>query len=434
MIGAALAILAWLRSFRAPKNSLSHFSVRPVEGSVNKTSVLTILVIFALACLSLGQPANSTTSISFQGALDGPDGKPLPNGNYDLSFRFWDGPAPGGTAVSPNISVENVALTSGIVSTVIPIDPAWFDGQTRYLSVSVGGGSELLPRLLVTAVPYALSAQGFIGGDVKFIRQSDGRVVHRIITSEPPAEDLVIYASGGSTGMRFVSAGGSSDGFSFYLNSTPGWFGGTRPPTPVFRISTPVDEPQSSTRAFVGINIPNPENELHVGGSARITDDLVVHSTAYVGILQIRGGADLAEHLTVIEADEGQKMKVEPGMVVSIDPTGDRKFKLSDQPYDRKRVGIISGGNGLKPGLILRDEGNPEADGDHPVALTGQVWCHADASFGSIEPGDLLTTSSTPGHAMKVSDFEKARFAVLGQAITGLKHGRGWVQVLVGKQ
>jgi hypothetical protein len=48
--------------------------------------------------------------------------------------------------------------------------------------------------------------------------------------------------------------------------------------------------------------------------------------------------------------------------------------------------------------------------------------------------GDLPTTSATPGHAMRVSDFDKARFAVLGQALTGLKEGRGWVQVLVGKQ
>lgn len=35
---------------------------------------------------------------------------------------------------------------------------------------------------------------------------------------------------------------------------------------------------------------------------------------------------------------------------------------------------------------------------------------------------------------MKVSDDTKARFSVLGQALTGLKESRGWVQVLVGKQ
>ena len=153
-----------------------------------------------------------------------------------------------------------------------------------------------------------------------------------------------------------------------------------------------------------------------------------------VAILRIKGGADLAEHLSVTDANPSDAFQVTPGMVVSIDPSGSRKFKLADEPYDRKRVGIISGGNGVKPGLILQDEGNPAVAGDQPIALTGQVWCHADASFGAIKPGDLLTTSSTPGHAMKVTDFDHARFTVLGQALTGLKDGRGWVQVLVGKE
>ena len=158
------------------------------------------------------------------------------------------------------------------------------------------------------------------------------------------------------------------------------------------------------------------------------------HGKVICEVLQITGGADLAEHLSVTDAHPQDEFKVEAGMVVSIDPSGNRKFKLSDEPYDRKRVGIISGGHGVQPGLILRDEGNPAADGEQPIALTGQVWCHADASPGAITPGDLLTTSSTPGHAMKASDDTKARFAVLGQALTGLKEGRGWVQVLVGKQ
>jgi hypothetical protein len=150
--------------------------------------------------------------------------------------------------------------------------------------------------------------------------------------------------------------------------------------------------------------------------------------------LRITGGCDLAEHVNVIAPNPKAEFQVQAGMIVSIDPIGNRKFKLSDEAYDRRRIGIISGGNGVKPGLILEDENNPAVAGDQPIALSGQVWCHADASFGAIKPGDLLTTSSTPGHAMKVSDFDKARFAVLGQALTGLKEGRGWVQVLVGKE
>ena len=67
-----------------------------------------------------------------------------------------------------------------------------------------------------------------------------------------------------------------------------------------------------------------------------------------------------------------------------------------------------------------------------PVALTGQVWCLVDTATGAIAPGDLLTTSSTVGHAMKVSDYAQAQGAVIGKAMTALSAGqRGLLLVLV---
>jgi hypothetical protein len=59
------------------------------------------------------------------------------------------------------------------------------------------------------------------------------------------------------------------------------------------------------------------------------------------------------------------------------------------------------------------------------------VFVRADASNGAIEPGDLLTSSSIPGHAMKVTDHAKAQGAILGKAMTGLSEGKGMVLVLV---
>jgi len=71
------------------------------------------------------------------------------------------------------------------------------------------------------------------------------------------------------------------------------------------------------------------------------------------------------------------------------------------------------------------------ADGQHPVALSGRVYCWVDATQGAIEPGDLLTTSNTPGHAMKATDAAKAQGAIIGKAMTGLKEGKGLALVLV---
>ena len=70
-------------------------------------------------------------------------------------------------------------------------------------------------------------------------------------------------------------------------------------------------------------------------------------------------------------------------------------------------------------------------DQGQKVALSGRVYVKADASAGSIVPGDLLTTSSTPGHAMKACDHARAQGAILGKAMTGLKEGQGLVLVLV---
>jgi hypothetical protein len=148
-------------------------------------------------------------------------------------------------------------------------------------------------------------------------------------------------------------------------------------------------------------------------------------STVSVGVLQITGGSDLAEPFEVGEAET-----IQPGMVVAIDPEQPGRLRLANKAYDRAVAGIVSGANGIKPGLTMKQEGTL-ANGSLPVALTGRVYCWADPSNGPIEPGDLLTTSNTPGHAMKVTDYAKAQSAIIGKAMSALKEGRGMVLVLV---
>ena len=49
------------------------------------------------------------------------------------------------------------------------------------------------------------------------------------------------------------------------------------------------------------------------------------------------------------------------------------------------------------------------------VRAVGKVFCKVDADFAPIETGDLLTSSATPGHAMKASDPQRAFGAVIRQ-------------------
>jgi len=149
------------------------------------------------------------------------------------------------------------------------------------------------------------------------------------------------------------------------------------------------------------------------------------------GVLRILGGSDIAEPFNVTAA---QDAPIEPGMVVSIDPTRMGELRLSSSAYDRTVAGILSGAGGIRPGMTLSQK-DTIADGAHPVALTGRVWCRVDAGAGgAIQPGDLLTTSDTPGHAMKVSDHARAHGATIGKAMSGLESGRGLVLVLVSLQ
>jgi hypothetical protein len=144
-------------------------------------------------------------------------------------------------------------------------------------------------------------------------------------------------------------------------------------------------------------------------------------------VLEITGGSDLSENFDI------QSPQAEPGMIVRIDATHPGELAVSDRAYDRTVAGVVSGAGGVKPGMLMGQR-QTKADGKYPVALTGRVYCFVDATHGAIEPGDLITTSTTPGHGMKVSDHARAQGAIIGKAMTPLASGRGLVLVLVSLQ
>lgn len=201
----------------------------------------------------------------------------------------------------------------------------------------------------------------------------------------------------------------------------------------VGRINSNPDDENSylylSSNADVIVKLDNDGGENGVfkiqdsGGNTVVQVDEAGKTTTKV--LEITGGSDLSEQFDV-DAHE----HVQPGMVVSIDPANPGKLIVSKEAYDHKVAGIISGAGGIKPGMLMSQSGSL-AGGTYPVALTGRVYCLADAAHEPIRVGDLLTTSDTPGHAMKASDFSKAHGAIIGKAMTALAEGQGLVLVLV---
>ena len=140
-------------------------------------------------------------------------------------------------------------------------------------------------------------------------------------------------------------------------------------------------------------------------------------------VFEIGEGLDFAETFPTVP-DEAS-----PGTAMVIDPANPGFLTTSSLPYDSKVAGVIAGAKGWSSGLKL----GPSADGGgHSVALAGRVYCNVDSRYGDIEVGDLLTTSPSPGHAMAVEDFSRARGAVLGKAMEGLSGGgKGQILVLV---
>lgn len=142
--------------------------------------------------------------------------------------------------------------------------------------------------------------------------------------------------------------------------------------------------------------------------------------------LEITGGGDLSEPFTVTEGG------ADPGTVLVIDEDRPGQLTVSRQAYDRRVAGVVSGANGLEPGITLHPTEHQK--GGEQVALTGRVYVKADASFGPIRPGDLLTTSSVPGHVMAATDPGRTSGAVIGKAMTTLQSGRGLILALVSLQ
>jgi hypothetical protein len=227
-------------------------------------------------------------------------------------------------------------------------------------------------------------------------------------------------------GTGFV-ARTTTGGFALYAERNPGgtpsninrgWFGGSGEGA-----WAESDQGNGLVALSRGLNASAIYCRNDAGGRALFADGI-----AAVRALDILGGADLAEPFDIAGDPE-------PGMVVVIDPDAPGKLRIAHSEYDTKVAGIISGANGLSPGMLMRDINNPLASGAHPVAMTGRVWCYADATDGEIRPGDRLTTSSTPGHAMRVTDDGRAPGAVIGKAMTPLAQGeRGLVLVLVNLQ
>lgn len=428
----------------------------------------TVLIAGLAAATATAVGAPPTTSFTYQGSLAEND-SPV-DGSTSMQFKLWNAVS-GGTQIGSTLSMTST-VTDGVFTESLDFGPASYAiNQAMWLEIIVEGESMGLTPL--SATPFSLNTRGidvstsgtasirerlFLGADSQ--ASTYGRYISSTGTWHSGTNNSGV---GGTDNNHFYIWEGNQ--FRLSIAKGTGRFGiGTTAPATLLDVNGTATIREDM---FLGTNIET-ETDIEYISSTGIwevgTNDAGIGGTdsnqfyifepdtsAYrftiqrgsgkVGIgtrspmtmldvngaVTIRGGADIVEGF-----DSSCGTAFEPGTVLVIDPTNPGKLMCAQGQYDRKVAGVVSGANGVKPGIKLGQDG--VMDGEIAVAMTGRVYAKCSTENGAIEPGDLLTTSSLRGHAMKATDRDLSHGAVIGKAMTALDESTGMVLVLVNLQ
>lgn len=138
----------------------------------------------------------------------------------------------------------------------------------------------------------------------------------------------------------------------------------------------------------------------------------------------------------------GDIVKLKPGGAMRFQGDNNRipvtEVTVADSENDTLVIGIVN-----KEATPAPDEPDNRTEPDDPTFVPegGELFvvtlgtfshCKVDATEASIEVGDLLTSSSNPGHAKKATEPKIG--AIIGKALEPLKEGTGYIAVFVNIQ
>lgn len=366
--------------------------------------------------------------IIIQGRLTDENGVPL-NGNYAITAALY----PDSSSVTAVCSdIDTVSVTNGLFKMNLDsCSQSDINGRRLYLGIKVGTDVEMTPRQIIAAVPYAHSLRpgAIISStlDTVLTVRSNGDSMTDGAIEAFALDGHAVYGSstngfggyflGGNTGdggvygeanyMLGIGVWGENDagGIALYGDTTST---GNGVPTLYLVQGTTTD----SGNYVVGASSFWGDRKWRVDGTGK---------GFFNGGTQ-NSGADFAEQMDV----EGDETEYEPGDVLVINVEVDRTVSLSRIAFDTTVIGVYS----TQPGVLA---GAPDTDdplSGIPVAITGIVPCKVSAENGAIQRGDLLVTSSIPGHAMRAGD-NPPQGTVLGKALGELKSGTGVIYILV---
>ncbi|MBS0357417.1 MAG: hypothetical protein JSR83_26325 [Proteobacteria bacterium] len=149
------------------------------------------------------------------------------------------------------------------------------------------------------------------------------------------------------------------------------------------------------------------------------TYDIEAEATIWARNNVQTGNRDLAENFDTVE-------ELEAGDVVSLDPDGSGMLRCR-RSEDPLVLGVVSS----QPGLLLGADPARRIPrpGEYPVALSGRVPCKVSGENGPIRRGDLLTSASLPGHAMRAGNAPVG--TTIGKALDAFDGGQGLIDIFV---
>ena len=193
-------------------------------------------------------------------------------------------------------------------------------------------------------------------------------------------------------------------------------------PTKVVSLSDAVSVAASRYASFVVMQPPPPDTlaVFRVDEGGRVLADGAFYGDSFQS-----GSADVAEWVTVSQP-------LEAGDVVEFDPTATATYRLSAAPCSSLVAGVVSTEPGIVLGATVTDHSSPITyQSEALLALTGIVPVKVTDEGGPIRPGDLLVSSSTPGHAMRWAGPEPCPCALVGKALEPMTDETGMILVLL---
>ncbi|MBC8145373.1 MAG: hypothetical protein H7X80_07290, partial [bacterium] len=139
----------------------------------------TLLFLLLITAVIMAVPAMSQPrTISFQGILASPNGEPVSDGIHRLTLRLYDA---ANAASAIYAETHDAPVVRGVFNVIIgtqtPIPTTIAFDRQYYLGVTIGTGSELLPRTPMTSVPYSLRAvvANDVAASAPLVRSVNGR-------------------------------------------------------------------------------------------------------------------------------------------------------------------------------------------------------------------------------------------------------------------